>query len=361
MRHFETGGLATTTGSVSVLPSAAPAQVRVIEGPLARSFLTTQWAGLFQQDPLATPYQAPGWLSAHADQLPLTATLMILMAESTGGPRAALAVVRDRTAGGWLEVTPLSTPSAEYVRIVGPDAEHPAIAAALAEALTRLDADVMLPDVPATSALGRYISQWQHALTRCARIPLPVPYQAMSRSTRRDHRRRKRDWAALATRGHRITYHRTQSAAELSNAYAALAHLHRRRWRASGPEHRVTSADGRLRTVLERCPDSAFIATLSIDGKPVAAQLCLHRGRHAYSMLPAMDPDHDDLAPGHALLRHLTDDLTTAGFASLDLGRTTCAPGQIAYKQQYTPTWSATVTAVRRTLPSRPDEMRGIA
>ncbi|WP_433573668.1 GNAT family N-acetyltransferase [Streptomyces sp. CA-251247] len=357
MRHFETGGPTTTTGSLSVLPSAAPAQVRVIEGPLAHTFLTTRWAGLFQQDSLATPYQAPGWLSAHADQLPLTATLMILVAENDTGPRAALAVVRDRTAGGWLEVTPLSTPMAEYVRIVGPDAEDPAVAASLAEALTRLDADVMLPDVPATSALGRYISSWRHGLTRCARITLPVPYAAMSRSTRRDHRRRRRDWAALATRGHTIDYHRTQSAAELSDAYAALAHLHRRRWRASGPEHRVTAADGRLRTVLERCPESAFIATLSLDGKPVAAQLCLYRDRHAYSMLPAMDLDHEDLAPGHALLRHLTDDLTAAGFVSLDLGRTTCAPGQVAYKQQYAPIWSATVTAVRRTLPFRPDEM----
>ena len=344
---------------LAVLPGLPP-DVSVLQGSAARTFLDTSWPTLFTQDPLATPYQESAWLAAHADRMPFTASLMVLVVEDASGPRAALAVVRDRTAGGNLEVTPLSTPAAEYVRITGPDAEQPAVAAAIAEALTRLDADVMLPDVPATSALGRYVSQWQHALTRCARIDLPVPYERMSRTTRRDHRRRQRDWDALAPAGHTITYHRTESAAELRDAYSVLARLHRLRWRTAGDAGRL-SADDRLRSILEDCTGSAFISTLALDGQVIAAQLCFHRGTHVYSLLPAMDPARQDLAPGHALLRYLTQDLTASGFLSLDLGRTTCAPGQLSYKASYGPIWSATLTAARRTMPVRGDAMRGIA
>ncbi|MFF3402995.1 GNAT family N-acetyltransferase [Streptomyces sp. NPDC002659] len=343
------GALIARDDEITAAPPNPLVSVRVMDGEAARAFLDTGWPLLFELDQRATPYQSPRWLAAHADCLPPTAELLLLVAEDATAPRAALAVVRDHTAGGWMQVTPLSAPTAEYVRIVGPDAEQPTVTAALAEALTRMDADVMLPDVPATSALGRHVSQWQHAVTRCARIELPVPYAAMSRSTRRDHRRRQRDWDALATGGQTVTYHRTRTAAELLDAYAMLAHLHQRRWR-DRPEPALTSAGERLRAVLERCADIAFIATLALDDDMVAAQLCLHRGRHVYSMLPAMDPAHQDLSPGHALLRRLTDELTTAGYVSLDLGRTTCAPGQAAYKAAYAPVWSETLTA-RRTFP----------
>ncbi|MFD0069980.1 hypothetical protein, partial [Streptomyces sp. NPDC127574] len=50
------------------------------------------------------------------------------------------------------------------------------------------------------------------------------------------------------------------------------------------------------------------------------------------------------LAPGHALLRYLTEDLAGEGFEVLDLGRTIGA--QQAYKQQYRPAWTRTVSAL---------------
>ncbi|AVZ70960.1 hypothetical protein SLUN_00445 [Streptomyces lunaelactis] len=334
-------------GGLTPLPSASSVTVDVLEGPGAKDFLISQWAALYDQTPMATPYQSPVWLAAHADLLPPTAVLQILVASSGAGPRAALALVQDRGLVGRMEVQPLSAPDAEYIRLVGPDAEQPAVAAVIAESLTGLNADVMLPDVPADSALGRYIAQWQHTLTRCARIQLPVDYTAMSRSTRREHKRRTRDWNDLAADGHTVTYRRTSCATELLDAYADLAQLHQLRWRGTGPGDRLTSADERFRSVLERCAAMAFIATLAIGEDVVAAQLCLHRGRHAYSLLPAMNPALQDLAPGHALLRRLTADLAAAGYTALDLGRTSSAPGQLAYKSQYAPTWTATLTAAQ--------------
>ncbi|MET7621302.1 GNAT family N-acetyltransferase [Streptomyces sp. NPDC005408] len=335
-------------GKLSTLP--APVTVDILENRAARDFLTSQWPGLYEQDRLATPYQSPAWLTVHADQLPATAVLLVLVAAAPSGPRAALAVVRDRSIGGRTEVQPLSAPTAEYIRLVGPDAEEPHVAAAIAHTLATLGADVMMPDVPSNSALGRHVAaQWQHTITRCARIDLPVPYAAMSRATRREHKRRKRAWDQLTTSSRTVAYHRTSSAAELLAAYPALCHLHRLRWSSPRPDHRLTPADEQFRAVLQHCSSMAFIATLAVDESVVAAQLCLHRGRYVYSLLPAMDPAQQELAPGHALLRTLTDDLTAAGFNTLDLGRTTCSPGQLAYKAQYAPVWTTTLTAARRT------------
>jgi CelD/BcsL family acetyltransferase involved in cellulose biosynthesis len=57
-----------------------------------------------------------------------------------------------------------------------------------------------------------------------------------------------------------------------------------------------------------------------------------------------MDPAHMHLAPGHALLRYLVQDLTEEGFRILDLGRTT-GPA-LSYKRQYAPEWTSTVSAL---------------
>lgn len=60
-----------------------------------------------------------------------------------------------------------------------------------------------------------------------------------------------------------------------------------------------------------------------------------------WSLRPVMNPDFLRLAPGHLLLHRLIDDLSDHGFVGLDLGRTVEAAGQIGYKAQYQPQWSA--------------------
>ena len=57
-------------------------------------------------------------------------------------------------------MAPLSSPAAECVRLTGPGAEDPAVAAAVGNYLERLACDgvrVRIPDVPADSALGRML------------------------------------------------------------------------------------------------------------------------------------------------------------------------------------------------------------
>ncbi|WP_420709386.1 GNAT family N-acetyltransferase [Streptomyces sp. NRRL B-3648] len=56
----------------------------------------------------------------------------------------------------------------------------------------------------------------------------------------------------------------------------------------------VNAADLSLpwRQILKECAHVTFIATLTLDGQAVAAQLCLHCRDRAYSLITAMDPAH---------------------------------------------------------------------
>ncbi|MET7605894.1 GNAT family N-acetyltransferase [Streptomyces avermitilis] len=330
--------------------------VRVLTGATALAFLNGPYSDLYHNDTNATAYQSPDWLGAWAEQLPAAATPMCLVAQvGPGRVEAALALVRDTT-DTHSRLYPLSAPMSDYVRATGPHADDLPVAASFAFALTQLAHDgttVELTDVPAASSLGRSLAQtagregWQQHTTQCAEIDLPVDYTAVSPSTRRSHRRRQRRWDSLAE-NRSVVYRRTRTTAELLAAHDVLTALHQRRWasRTLQPDTPHTTTALGWHTVLERCgADNAFIATLAMDGTVIAAQLCLYRRRTCYSLIPAMDPDHQDLAPGHALLRHLARDLCDHGFRVLDLGRT--AEGQHTYKEQYRPRWTSTVSASR--------------
>ncbi|MFF4442612.1 GNAT family N-acetyltransferase [Streptomyces sp. NPDC001621] len=181
-------------------------------------------------------------------------------------------------------------------------------------------------------------------------MPLPVDLAGLSRSTRRDHTRRRRTLDLL---GDRIAYHRTRSQQELADALQTLKTLHHRR-NASRPSA-AGIADLALpwQQVLTQCAGAASIATLTLDGRPVAVQLCLRRESRVYSVLTAMDPDCRELAAGHALLHLLCADLTAHGCTALDLGRTTADPGQRAYKAAYGAAWTTTHTFTHAPRPVR--------
>jgi CelD/BcsL family acetyltransferase involved in cellulose biosynthesis len=330
-----------------------PSGVHVLVGAPARAFLAGPYADLYRADAAATAYQCPGWLNAWADQLPAAGDPLCLVALGPSGhPVAALPLVSDNT-GPRRRLYPLAAPVSDYVRATGPQADTPHVAEALALGLAQLahdGADVEISDIPAASGLGQALARtaahegWQQSTWQCAAIRLPVDYTAMPASTRRDHRRRQRRWNDLSTT-HSVEYRRTTTTAELRAAASILADLHQRRWAdrpfQPGAAHPVAASD--LDTLLSRCGAAhAFIATLTVDHTVVAAQLCLYHRSTCYSLLPAMDPNHRDLAPGHALLRHLIRDVHDHGFQILDLGRT--AEGQHAYKEQYRPRWTTTLT-----------------
>lgn len=326
----------------------------VLAGDRALDFLRRRWPELYAAAPDATPYQAPEWLLGWAEQPPTTSTTLVIAAYLGGDLAAALALTRVRR-GRRYEVRPLGSPHAEDVRVLGPGAEDPEICGRLVSVLDawrRYGDQVVVPDLPGASALGRALIAapgWEHSEAGYARVPLPLDLGAMPKATRKVHRRRARRLEALAGEGHHIGYRRsrtTDGTDGLVAAYRELAYLYERQWGVPPPE--AESWPGLLR----RCgPSVAFVATLTLDHRPVAAQLCLVRGRTCYSLRTARTPDRGRLSFGHALLRRLATDLAEDGFTALDLGRT--VPEQRAYKEEYCPAWTAALT-VRSVTPDGP-------
>ncbi|GGP95365.1 GNAT family N-acetyltransferase [Streptomyces melanogenes] len=323
-------------------------RITVLNDGRALDFLDRRWPTLYTRDPHSTPYQSRAWLGGWAQHLPLTVAPVMVVAHDSSGPVAAMAMTHEVTDDGHDRIRPLSAPTAECIRAVGPGSERLAVANALVRCLVGLARDgteVGLADVPADSALAHQLAaQWNGYLeqTPYATIALPVGYAGLSRTTQRGHRRRQRLWDNLTEHGHRVRYRRTQSTTELLEMLPTLESLHRLR-RPDQTEGLLHQGLQPWRTALERCGTAAFIATLTLDEDVVAAQLCLHRGHRVHSVLPAMNPTAYALAPGHALLRNLTADLERSGYRTLDLGRTRPEPGQIHYKAQYAATWTRTL------------------
>ena len=312
-----------TTAPSTTATSRTGYRTRLRQGEAALSFLHHPhgWAALVEHDPLATPYQSTAWLTAWARRLPAHAEpLIVTVTDQAGRDVAGLALMRDHH-DDEPRITPLGSPTAQYTRPVGPAAETPAAAAALTHHLQRLHTDghhIHINDVPAHSTLAHHLHaqpDWTHATTWSARLPLSADHVPLPHETRRSHRRHERARQRLEHDGHRLTYHRTTTHAELQDTWPLLRDLH----------HNLPRDTGRLQQIL-RSQRAAFIATMHLDGHPLAAHLCLARRHTAYSLLTATVSDHHGLTPDHALLHRLITDLTAHGYTALDLGRTPNAP-----------------------------------
>ncbi|WP_234342663.1 hypothetical protein [Streptomyces sp. NRRL B-3648] len=188
-------------------------------------FLARIWPALTEADTAATAYQDPAWLRAWARHLPARCEPLVLAALDDDQPRAALALARDISRQGRSRITPLSWPASEQIRPVGENAQAVGV---LLHHLPGLGHDVLLADLPDSSLLARQAySRWGEpdSQTMYATVGLPVDPAALSRSTRREHVRRRRAVRAL---GDRIGYHRTRTRRELLAAFDVLQGLHRR-------------------------------------------------------------------------------------------------------------------------------------
>ncbi|GGX56411.1 GNAT family N-acetyltransferase [Streptomyces noursei] len=318
---------------------------RALEGDAATLWIREHWSALYAGDPHASAYASPQWLLAWVAQLPEGSTPLILTVAEGNTPLAALALARHVEQGDRQIVSPLSAPHAECVEVVGPGASRPGVAAAMADYLTQRANSglaIALTDVPAESPLARELlsrSGWHTRHVPNALVHLPLAWQSMAPSMRRQHAKRER---RLRTGAHDIVYRRTRTTGELLAAYEVLDQLHSARWDSSPSP---TGTDIRWSDILRHCTSGvAFIASITIDGIPAASQLCLFRSQVCFSLRPAMNPHLGRLAPGHLLLRRLSDDLSSAGFTELDLGRTKETSGQLGYKQQYFPEWKKSMS-----------------
>ncbi|MER6692756.1 GNAT family N-acetyltransferase [Streptomyces minutiscleroticus] len=312
-------------------------------GADALAVLDRQWRELYAEDDRASYFQSPDWLLAWVQQLPETATPIVLAATSTTGRiLAALALVRHGN-----NVTALSAPHAAYVRPVGPHADTPAVAATFAFHLLLLSqngVNVDLSDVPATSGLAHALadvgddSAWQCSPDTATALELPLTPASLSRSAQREHTRLQRTWHRLVA-DQDLAYTRSRHIRDLLAGFDVLNRLHQPgQW----PGHAASAQQ--WRAVLDHIGAAdAFVATLSVDRTIVAAQLGVVRGRHCTVLLSALAFTARHLGPDHALLRHLARDLAGEGFTALTLGR--AVHGRHTYQHQRQPVWASTLTA----------------
>ncbi|WP_413754803.1 GNAT family N-acetyltransferase [Streptomyces sp. MMBL 11-3] len=312
-----------TTGD---LPDrAVPHTVDTHLGNDALTVLARHWPALYAHDREATPFQSPAYLTAAARQLPAAATPLVLAARTSGGrivAALALARHRDRShARGKVRIRALCISPAAHLRLAGPHAEDDAVARAFALHLLlwhETGIDLALAEPHADTALGRAVREvLPDRLTTNATPPavlaLPFHFEALAPSRQREHARRCRHWAHLAAT-HTVTYQRSHHQQALLAGLDVLTALQKLGPDAAAPWRALAPAIG---------ASGAFVADLHVDGAPIAAQLCLTRGRRCYSAAQAAHPGYRHLAPAHALLRHLLDDLAQEGFHTLDPGRGT--------------------------------------
>ncbi|MFE7077345.1 GNAT family N-acetyltransferase [Streptomyces sp. NPDC057620] len=308
-----------------------PHTVRTLIGADALEVLTRHWPALYTQDLEATPFQSPAWLTGAARLLPATATPLVLAATTASGRIiAALALVRDHERNHHsVRFRPLSAPHLSHLRLTGPHCDDDAVARGFALHLLFLQetgADISLPGLHGDTAFGRAVQAvCPDSLTTGpspAVLVLPFSFEALASSRQRAHARRCRHWAQLAAT-HTITYRRSHHQRALRAGLKVLTTLHQAARSRPGagtavPWHRVMPAVGAA---------GAFAAELHVDDTPVAAQLCLTRGHACYSVEQVTHPGYRHVAPGHALLRHLLDDLAQEGFHTLHAG---CGPAASA-------------------------------
>lgn len=312
-------------------------------------FLDEAWPSLFSMTSQRTPYQSPGWLRSWVRHTEPHEEPYVLAVWDTVGLQAALVLVRSPLPDGRSWVAPLSSPAAESICLTGPGAGDAAVAAAVGSYLKQLackNVRIHLPDVPSDTALGRHLLEvWNtSAVVEYATVPVPWPKAALSRSTRRNHRRRLTAWTALTDQGHQVSFRRSSDLPQVLTDYSSLARLHELR-SAGRPaaDPSLASRPGQAwLEVIARCAGAVWTAVLSMDQEVVAVQMCLGEAQTAHSVLTAIHPDYRVLAPGHVLLQLLLDDLAVDGYEQLVLGRT--VPAQRAYKQQYGAIWNRTLT-----------------
>ncbi|MEU6070606.1 GNAT family N-acetyltransferase [Streptomyces sp. NPDC047082] len=324
--------------------SVAPFHVCEYADTAAVDFLTQDWPRLFERDASATVYQDPYWLLAWARQLPASCEPLIVAVCGPAGPVSALALVREACRGGGTRIFPLSWPASEQVLPLGATQQTADLLVTKASELAASGCQVTIADLPSDSAFGRQAElQWGRPGVESlyATVPLPLDIAALSRSTRRDHQRRRRIVQEL---GGRVGYVRTRTTGELLQAYRTLEDLHALRNRDRPAAALASDLSLPWPQVLRQCASLAFVATLTVDGEAVAAQLCLQWNGRAHSVVTAMDPAHHQLSPGHLLLELLCDDLAREGYVALELGRTVSDSGQRAYKSSYGAVWTLTRT-----------------
>jgi CelD/BcsL family acetyltransferase involved in cellulose biosynthesis len=192
-----------------------------------------------------------------------------------------------------------------------------------------------LPAVPGDSPLLRHAQEL--ALARGCRVfvdeytravrPLPDSWPEFYRSLRKSMKDNVNNYVnRLRREGREDTFVLVEDPAQLDGALDVFLDLHRRRSRARGRfEHhdKFATAPSRafLRTVVRRlgAGGGVWVCLLEVDGRPVAAQICLVDGGRLYAYYSGHDPEWWQYGVMLVLTRRCIEAAIARGLTELDL------------------------------------------
>ena len=321
--------------------------------------LKEDWNRLVDQSPRPTVFLSWEWLEAWWTHFGQGQALYVLVARDHGGAVVGIApLCLERAPGPWparaLRFLGAKLVGSDYLDLLAASGLEREVAAAVLRTLREdrsswdlAELSDLLPESVGLRSLGE-----EARVTRCAvgvsigewcpYLPLAATREEYLDSLGRSKRSRLKR-AKKAIEGVGCSYTLADTPETLAPALETLFQLHAKRWAARGLEgnlhppsirafhHRLAQTLGAQGTMR--------IYTLEREGKAVACDYVLQRGKTVYFYQTAYDPDPawEEYHPGYTLLAHCIEDQVNRGAREFDFLR-----GREEYKERWT-------TSVRET------------
>jgi CelD/BcsL family acetyltransferase involved in cellulose biosynthesis len=339
-------------------------RVERIREPAALAPIREDWNRLVDQSPRPNVFLTWEWLDAWWATLGAGQRLHVIVVRDAEGTVVGIGpFCIERLGGLWpariLRFLGTKLVSSDYLDVLTAPGLEREVSAAVLQAL-REDRGVWdlaeLSDLPEDS-VGLRVLGGEARTTRCAvgvsagewcpYLPLAPTREEYFDSLGRSKRSRLKR-AKKAVEGIGCSYALADRPETLGPALEALFVLHAKRWAARGLpgnlhdaavrafHHRLASTLGSQGTMR--------IYTLEREGKAVACDYVLQRGKTVYFYQTAFDPDPawEEYKPGYTLLAHTIEDSVDRGAREFDFLR-----GREEYKERWTAcvreTWRLTV------------------
>jgi CelD/BcsL family acetyltransferase involved in cellulose biosynthesis len=365
---------------VNLDPTNSPTTLRVVRFPTLDQLspLAADWDRLARGVPFRGWAWASSWWRHYGHDgcqpRPRTALFILGVLDQAGAPLGFAPWYLDQSAsqGRVLRFLGSGEVCTDYLTVLSaPEDEH-RVAAALAEWLTKADAQspthgdpngwdlLELTGVDASdTAVGQLACQLEargHTLHRrhgmnCWRIELPGCWDDYLATLSKDHRKKIRRSVRDLLDSERVTAHRVERLDDLPHAQQVLIDLHQRRRLSLGEPGNFASR----RFTDFHCEVMSRLLALGqlrlnwllLDGQPLAAEYLMFGDGVLYAYQSGMNPDAVRHSPGRLSLASVLRQAIDDGYRAVDLLR-----GDVPYKAH----WRARPrkTAEIRVIPARP-------
>ena len=168
---------------------------------------------------------------------------------------------------------------------------------------------------PEYSAMRHALARHPVSLIRADQRPVATREAGIKR-TGATRKKLRQDWNRLASTGTAQVVNVTEPA-EVAAAFEQFLEMERRSWKGEGGTAILSS---KRDTVFARrligdlaARGEASVALLQLDGRPIAAQVLIYQGRHAFTWKTSFDPDHARFSPGVLLVDRIITQLLDSG------------------------------------------------